>query len=152
MPTTAKKRPKAATAPKDWTNAITQFLDWMQDNEKAQATIKNYREDLLFFTEWYQKTYDERPVLALLQPEELRAARAMRGTSSTSRPPSTASSPRCGCSSDGPRIRDTHPRSGRPSKSPGSRLPPRWLAPKEAAARSSVRPGTTPGIATSAFS
>ena len=66
----------AADRPADWTQAITRFAGHLVDQEKSDHTQKNYREDLLAFTDWYQKTYQERPDLRALAPSELREWKA----------------------------------------------------------------------------
>ena len=66
----------AADRPADWTQAITRFAGHLVDREKSEHTQKNYREDLLAFTDWYQKTYQERPDLRALAPSELREWKA----------------------------------------------------------------------------
>jgi site-specific recombinase XerD len=72
MPRTKTKTDPAAT----WTGALTRFGDHLVEQEKSDHTQKNYREDLLAFTDWYQKTYQERPDLRALAPSELREWKA----------------------------------------------------------------------------
>ena len=60
------------TRPLTWTNALTRFAAHLIEHEKSEHTQKNYREDLLAFTAWYQTTYQERPDLKALAPAELR--------------------------------------------------------------------------------
>ena len=66
----------AADRPADWTQAITRFAGHLVDQEKSEHTQKNYRDDLLAFTDWYQKSYQERPDLGALAPSELREWKA----------------------------------------------------------------------------
>jgi site-specific recombinase XerD len=67
-----RKTTPAAQRPATWTRALTRFADHLVDQEKSDHTQKNYREDLLAFTNWYQQTYQERPDLGALAPSELR--------------------------------------------------------------------------------
>ena len=66
----------AAARPPTWTNALTRFFGHLVEQEKSDHTQKNYREDLLAFTDWYQTTYQERPDLKALAPAELREWKA----------------------------------------------------------------------------
>ena len=72
MPRKTTTRPTAGR-PLTWTNALTRFFAHLVEQEKSDHTQKNYREDLLAFTDWYQTTYQERPDLRALAPAELRA-------------------------------------------------------------------------------
>ena len=74
-------RKKTATRPTagrplTWTRALTRFFGHLVEQEKSDHTQKNYREDLLAFTDWYQTTYQERPDLKALAPAELREWKA----------------------------------------------------------------------------
>ena len=71
-----RKTTPAAQRPATWTRALTRFADHLVDQEKSDHTQKNYREDLLAFTDWYQQTYQERPDLGALAPSELREWKA----------------------------------------------------------------------------
>ena len=62
--------------PITWTNALTRFFGHLVEQEKSEHTQKNYYEDLLAFTAWYQNTYQERPDLKALAPAELREWKA----------------------------------------------------------------------------
>ena len=66
----------AATRSITWTNALTRFFAHLVEHEKSDHTQKNYREDLLAFTDWYQNIYQERPDLRALAPAELREWKA----------------------------------------------------------------------------
>ena len=72
------RKPTATTKhrPASWSQALTRFARHLVDQEKSDHTQKNYREDLLAFTAWYQATYEERPDLRVLAPSELRAWKA----------------------------------------------------------------------------
>jgi site-specific recombinase XerD len=70
------RKTTTAAGPATWTRALTRFSDHLVDREKADHTLKNYREDLLAFTAWYQKTFQERPDLRALAPSELREWKA----------------------------------------------------------------------------
>ncbi|MGP0067169.1 MAG: tyrosine-type recombinase/integrase [Isosphaeraceae bacterium] len=63
------RKTTATTA--DWSQALTRFAAHLVEHEKSEHTQKNYREDLLAFTDWYQKTFDQRPDLRALTPSEL---------------------------------------------------------------------------------
>ena len=69
---------KTTTAGRDanWSQALTRFAAHLVDHERSGHTQKNYRDDLLAFTDWYQKTYQERPDLRALAPSELREWKA----------------------------------------------------------------------------
>jgi site-specific recombinase XerD len=67
-----RKTTPAARPPATWTRALSRFADHLLDQEKADHTRNNYREDLMAFTAWYQTTFQERPDLRALAPSELR--------------------------------------------------------------------------------
>ena len=73
-----KKTPTKPTTgrPITWTTALTRFFAHLVEHEKSDHTQKNYREDLLAFTAWYQTTFQERPDLRALAPAELREWKA----------------------------------------------------------------------------
>ena len=71
-----RKKTTPTRHPQTWTNALTRFFAHLEEQEKSDHTQKNYREDLLAFTAWYQATYQERPDLMALAPAELRAWKA----------------------------------------------------------------------------
>ena len=54
---------------------MNEFHAWLAAEDKSQHTRNNYREDIKIFTEWYQSKYSEDPVLALIQPVEIREFR-----------------------------------------------------------------------------
>jgi len=59
-----------------WAHALTRFFDHLLEHEKSRHTLRNYREDLLAFTAWYQDEFRERPDLRALAPSELRLWKA----------------------------------------------------------------------------
>ena len=73
-----KKTPTKPTPgrPITWTTALTRFFAHLVEHEKSDHTQKNYREDLLAFTAWYQTTFQERPDLRALAAAELREWKA----------------------------------------------------------------------------
>jgi integrase/recombinase XerC len=66
----------ATPRPVTWTTALTRFFAHLVEEERSEHTRKNYREDLLAFTAWYQTTFQERPDLKALAPAELREWKA----------------------------------------------------------------------------
>jgi site-specific recombinase XerD len=72
----ARRRTEHPSQPATWTAALTRFLHHLVEHERSPLTIAGYRRDLLHFTAWYQGRFQERPVPALLLPEELREYKA----------------------------------------------------------------------------
>ena len=71
-----RKTTPTADRPATWARALSRFADHLLEQEKSDHTRNNYREDLMAFTAWYQKTFQERPDLRALAPSELREWKA----------------------------------------------------------------------------
>jgi site-specific recombinase XerD len=129
---TPRKRRQPKPKPADWTDALTGFGRHLVDHERSQLTQRDYRADLLEFTRWYQDTYQERPVPALIQSDELRAWKAhLRDQhellpNTINRKLAALRSFLAWCASQGLAPEIPTPRSER--QQPG---PPRWLTPQE---------------------
>ncbi len=67
-----KPTPKPDPPPRDWSEALDRFDGFLEEHERSDHTRANYREDLEDFAGWYASKYQESPMLALLQPAELR--------------------------------------------------------------------------------
>lgn len=66
-------RPKARRrSTLTFAEAIDQFTAYLAEQERSEHTSNNYREDLGSFAGWYEHRFGEAPVLALLDPAELR--------------------------------------------------------------------------------
>ena len=72
MPRKTRTDRPAPGRPAAWADALTRFFDHLLEHEKSRHTLRNYREDLLAFTAWYQDEFRERPDLRALAPSELR--------------------------------------------------------------------------------
>ncbi len=67
-----KPSPAKPQPPRDWSGALDLFDRHLEDNERSDHTRANYRDDLDDFAGWYEWKYQEKPILAILQPAELR--------------------------------------------------------------------------------
>jgi integrase len=130
--TTRRPRRQAKPQPADWTAALTGFGRHLVEQERSELTQRDYRADILAFTRWYQDTYEERPVPALIQADELRAWKAhLRDQqellpNTINRKLAALRSFLAWCQAQGIAPEIPTPRSQR--QQPG---PPRWLTPQE---------------------
>lgn len=54
-----------------WSDLVSRFVAWLQEEEKSGHTIRNYRDDLGVFGAWYRSRFGEEPDISRLTKRDL---------------------------------------------------------------------------------
>jgi len=54
-----------------WSDLVTRFVAWLEEEERSAHTMRNYRDDLIAFGAWYRSRFGEEPDISRLTKRDL---------------------------------------------------------------------------------